>query len=345
LACVTTLARCALLSTLTGVAIGVALAFAGSARTTAPVMTDPPATLRDTGLYADWDHKLVAAGIHPFTPQYPLWTDGAIKRRWIYLPPGTAIDASQPDAWQLPVGTRIWKEFSFGARAETRFMMRTRDGWRFASYVWSADEREATRLPAGGTVTREIAPGVNHQVPAEGECRACHGNGASPVLGFSALQLSADRDPHALHREQPAPGSLDLAGLLALGRLRGFAAPAAPRIPGPPLERAALGYLHANCGHCHRSDGAVASLGLVLASSVVAPPALDTAIAAPSKFMAPSVRVAPGDADHSVLIARMRSRSPVEQMPPLGTQLVDEAAVHLIATWIGQLAPQRGESL
>ncbi len=334
----------ALASTLVGFVVGVVLAVAAR-RPSQAVMDDLPATLRETGLYADWDRKLVAPANRPFTPQYPLWTDGALKRRWIYLPPGSTIDASRPDAWQFPIGTRIWKEFSFGARAETRFMVRTAKGWRFATYVWNADETQAMRTTDGGASAREVASGVAHQVPAEGECRACHGNAATPVLGFSALQLAPDRDPNALHREQPDSGSLDLDTLIASGMLRGLPASArSPRIPGTPIERAALGYLHGNCGHCHRDEGAVASVGLVLAQAVARPPSIDTVLR-PSKFMAPQARVAPGDAAHSVLIARMRSRSPNEQMPPLGTQLVDEAAVRLLATWIDQLALHRGESL
>jgi hypothetical protein len=327
-----------------GAGIGAAMAFGRADRAGQPALVGPPATLRETGLYVDWDRKLVSAANRPFTPQYPLWTDGAHKRRWIYVPPGSTIDASRPDTWQFPVGTRLWKEFSFGSRTETRFMVRTDAGWQFAAYVWNAEGTEAVRMPRGGASERDIAPGVRHQIPAEGECRACHGHGTTPVLGFSALQLAPDRDPHALHREEPAPGSIDLEQLIAAGTLRNLPASArAPRIPGPPIERAALGYLHANCGHCHRDDGAVASLGLVLAYAIAQPPAVHTAIAQPSKFMAPHARVAPGDASHSVLVARMRSRSPFEQMPPLGTQLVDEAAVQLIATWIDQLAPSQPE--
>ncbi len=337
-------ANTALGATIIGFVIGVTIAIAG-ARRSRPTIEEPPASLRETGLYADWDTKRVAPANRPFTPQYPLWTDGAQKRRWIYLPPGSTIDASRADAWQFPLGTRIWKEFSFGARAETRFMLRTSKGWRFATYVWNADETEAVRTPTGGASTREVAPGVIHQVPPESDCRACHANASTPVLGFSALQLSPDRDPNAVHREAVAPGSFDLESLIASRTLRGLPATArSPRIPGSPIERSALGYLHGNCGHCHRTEGAVTSVGLVLAYSVAQPPAIDTAMQ-PSKFMAPHARVAPGDADHSVLIARIRSRSPVEQMPPLGTQLVDDAAVRLLATWIDQLAPQRGESL
>src|SRR5688572_32525951 len=85
-----------------------------------------------------------------FAPQYPLWTDGASKRRWIHLPPGAAIDATRPDDWVFPVGTKLWKEFSLGGRRiETRYIERLADGrWRFTAYAWNAAGTEATRAPA-----------------------------------------------------------------------------------------------------------------------------------------------------------------------------------------------------
>ena len=59
-----------------------------------------PQRLHDTGLYVDGaPGLLVRADNLPYAPQYPLWTDGARKRRWIHLPPGSWIDASDPDAW------------------------------------------------------------------------------------------------------------------------------------------------------------------------------------------------------------------------------------------------------
>ena len=41
-----------------------------------------------------------------------LWADYATKQRWILLPPGTKIDATDPNEWVFPVGTKVWKEFS-----------------------------------------------------------------------------------------------------------------------------------------------------------------------------------------------------------------------------------------
>lgn len=334
-------------------AVLVLVALAACAPPAPPVQTTELApTLRDTGLYADWATKTVAAGRRPFTPQYPLWTDGAAKRRWIQLPAALSIDASDPDAWQLPVGTRLWKELTFGRRVETRYMERTLDGWRYATYVWNDDESEATLAPARGALaSAKVGDGLRHVIPSEADCRVCHGNGSAAVLGFSALQLSIDRDPGAPHAQAPAAGALDLDELLATGSVHGASAAlrrTPPRIEAhTPTERAALGYLHGNCGGCHAPTGSAASLGLVLAYSLEAEDARDDVLASVTRrrshFLLPGepsagVHIAPGDPSRSVLLSRMRSRQPLAQMPPLGTRLIDDDASNLIARWIFQLA-------
>ena len=313
-----------------------------------------PARLRDTGLHAESEGGAPGADLLPFTPQYPLWSDGATKRRWLWLPPGSAIDASRPDAWEFPVGTRLWKEFSFGGRpVETRTMELTAGGWVYGTYAWNAEGTEAVLAPERGARSVEIAPGVRHTIPGLAECRACHAGAPSPVLGLSALQISPDRDPGALHAEAPAPGSVDLPSLVAAGKLRGLP-PALlrepPRIAArTPLERAALGYLHGNCGGCHNPGGSLAALDLSLVYPVgdgaagidPLPPARRTTESRPSRFPppgagagTPSLRIAPGAPEASVLLARMRTRNPSAQMPPMGTALVDHQAIDLIDRWI-----------
>ena len=58
----------------------------------------------------------------------------------------------------------------------------------------------------------------------------------------------------------------------------------------------------------------------------------------------PAVRVAlleAGEPDRSVLLRRVASASPLDRMPPLGTQVVDADAVRLLAGWIREdLAPR-----
>jgi hypothetical protein len=149
----------------------------------APAAAAFPERLADTGIDAP--------GVVAFTPRYPLWSDGAEKRRWLYLPPGSAIDTSNPDAWEFPRGTRAWKEFRHaGRRIETRYIERLADGaWRYATYVWNAAGSEARLARAEGE------PGPLYRIPSRGDCLACHEGAPVPILGYSAVQLHGELDP------------------------------------------------------------------------------------------------------------------------------------------------------
>jgi hypothetical protein len=321
-----------------------ALAFASgaAARADGDDARGLPQRLADTGLSGP--------GVLPFSPQYPLWSDGAAKRRWIYLPPGTSIDASRPDAWEFPRGTKLWKEFSHGRALETRYIERGADGaWRYGSYVWDAAAREATLAPATGVrdLSAPRAPGARYTIPSENDCRACHEAAPVPVLGFSALQLSPDRDPLAPHADAKE-ASVDLTTLTARGLLTRLSpALRAPRIAASsPAERAALGYLHGNCGNCHNDDGPLAVLEMTLAQRVGTPASsnavLSSIVGVESQFHpdgAPprAPRIAPGHESASVIAMRMASRDPLQRMPPLGTTAIDADALRLIGRWIESL--------
>lgn len=352
-----------------GLVVLVAIALAATAVPAAAAEQPPlPARLGATGLYAPGTPgapgvagrpSAVATGVAPFTPQYPLWTDGADKRRWIALPPGHAIDGSDPDAWQFPPGTRLWKEFAYGGRpVETRLIERLADGsWRFAAYVWDADGRDATLAPAEGVlVAAPAAPGGRHAVPSRDDCLACHGSAAVPVLGVGTLQLSPAGDAD----DAVAPGGrrrsaseMDLRALVRRGWLRGLP-PALLDEPvrlaaRSPVERAALGVLLGNCAHCHNASGHRVPLRLDLAPSAADPQAalartLRSLVGAVSRWQATAdgraLIVAPGDAGASVLVQRMASREPRVQMPPLGTAAPDHAALALLTRWIDDELPQ-----
>jgi hypothetical protein len=156
------------------------------------------------------------------------------------------------------------------------------------------------------------------------------------VLGFSALQLA------------PA-----LRQLVASGRLAGApTGPAdAPRIEAStPVERAALGYLHANCGHCHNASPHRAPLDLMLWQSAAHPAqsrrqALASMLDAKPRFAgtpdaAQDAVVVPGDPARSLLLARMHTREPRVQMPPIGTRIPDLEGIERVRQWISDLNPQ-----
>jgi hypothetical protein len=313
---------------------------AAFAEDTSPLL---PQRLSDTGLFVPGAPTQLRDNVFSFSPQYPLWSDGASKRRWISLPAGTAIDASNPEAWEFPRGTKLWKEFAHGHAVETRFIERLADGtWRFAAYVWNEQGTEAELAPvSGATVTLDA--NRRYAIPGEADCRACHEGGAVPVLGFSALQLSPERDPLAPHAEIPTPDQLNLQTLVTRGLIKHLPQSyldTPPRInAATPTARAALGYMHGNCGHCHNDVGSLASMELSLHQTNSADAALRTLINTSSRFRMHGVdrRIVPGDAASSALAARMRSRNPYTQMPPLGTSVMDAEAVSLIERWIAEL--------
>jgi hypothetical protein len=317
-----------------------------------PAHQTPPTRLSLTGLYSDIASKTIARSNLRFAPQYPLWTDGAGKKRWIYLPPKRTIDAKREDDWVFPVGTKFWKEFSFGKRVETRLLEKVGKGtWSYATYAWNEDESDAFLVPESGLPDHvEIAPGIRHNIPGVNDCKTCHeGQGRDIVLGFTALQLSPDRDPNALHADTITADMIDVRGLVARKLLSHFPERLIRQPPAiaarSPRARAALGYLSANCGGCHNATDPLSSVGMFLKRSAVTTPEdvasqMASLIGRASKYQIPelgsdqSYRISPGDPSRSTIVYRMTTRDPYRQMPPLGTKIIDSAAVALITRWI-----------
>jgi cytochrome c553 len=299
-------------------------------------------------LYAGEGTTQIDLQNRPFSPQYPLWTDGAKKKRWIRLPEGAVIDTTNLERWDFPVGTRFWKEFSFnGRKVETRLLWRaTADAWVFATYAWNDAQTDATLAPEDGIRgAAEIAPGKRHTIPGIADCRACHDSARTEILGFTALNLSDDRDPNAPHAEPLTEEMVTLRtlieeNLLSTKRPELIARP--PRIDvDSPTARAALGYLSTNCGSCHHRESSIASLGLSLKHTDDLA-ALVTTINQRGHWVVPeapeeSRLINPGRPESSAVIRRVKSRRPMSQMPPLGTVIVDQQAVDLLTRWVQEL--------
>jgi mono/diheme cytochrome c family protein len=309
-----------------------------------------PPRLADTGLYAPGRPDVVDASNRPFAPQYPLWSDGATKKRWVHLPAGSTIDVTNADAWDFPVGTRFWKEFSFsGRKVETRLLWKASpERWITASYVWNEEGTDAVLASENGVRgVVDVAPGRQHSIPSVNDCAACHGSERVRPLGFNMLQLSADRDPNALHKERLAPDMLTLSTLVSEGLLsprRSEFVDTPPRIATSRADtRAVLGYLASNCGSCHNGTGTITAPAPVLRERDLLRDADAVArgwIGHATRWQVPgpvdgaSVLINPTSPENSALLARMRSRRPSSQMPPLGTVLRDDEALEAITRWI-----------
>jgi hypothetical protein len=325
--------------------------------------------LSQTGLYADLAAGTLADGVVEFAPEFPLWSDGDAKRRFVWLPPGETIDTSDMDDWRLPTGTRLWKSFADDALGtiETRLILRTGpapDDVVMASYVWLPDGSDAVRAPDGAalpldgvsacppldpTAADAAAAAGCHYVPAEDDCARCHDGATHRALGFQAVQLSYDADA----------ALLDLADLVADGRLSSAPADGGYPVPGDATERAALGYLHGNCGHCHTATRSAPDEPYGLSGydtrvttatrTVAEAPAYATGSNTPIKFWSRDegntaelpCRIVPGDPDRSAVVARMSARDgwerPHTQMPPIFTTVVDPDGTGAVRAWIAAL--------
>ena len=296
-----------------------------------------PEKLSETPLYSNIMSKSVHPSVRAYTPEFQLWSDGADKQRWVYVPECSPVDTSDMNNWSVPVGTRFFKEFAVdGRRVETRIISRIGTGPRdfaYASYLWNESETEATRLGPEGLVN---ALGTTHDVPTKQACFQCHGTYAlgggrpSRGLGFSAIQLAH------------ADSGLDLFEL-ADADVLSHAPDGLPTIPGTPDERAALGYLHANCGNCHNdSRDRIPQVNLnlwldVSHATVEETGAWQTAVDQPTQFFNDQHvlgRVVAGNPEESALLYRMRQRGNIAQMPPTASEVPDVEGIAIIAAWI-----------
>jgi hypothetical protein len=312
-----------------------------------PPDTGLPTDVFCLGLYDNHDQNQVSQEVTPYTPGIVLWSDGAEKNRYLYLPPGTQINTTNMDVWQFPVGTKVFKEFRLqGALVETRAMVK-RDAmtWDVGTYVWASD---GTNAPLSTNTKGTVLPS-GYEIPGTKDCDKCHHGGADRLLGVEAIALAL-----------PTAQGLPLSELVKRGLLTNPPPTTAITLPEDATGKAgdAVGYLHMNCGvSCHSNRGLGNDTGLLmrlradeiwpLTPGAPAATAQQTDIYSKSVNSAPTtgavadhfpgtVRISPGSHDNS-LIWLLPHRRDDYQMPPLVSHVVDEAGTKMLADWIDAL--------
>lgn len=300
-----------------------------------------PEHLECTGLFADADTLELADTVEAFEPVYPLWTDAAEKHRWVYLPEGEKIDASDPNAWNFPAGTRLWKEFrnpSGTRKIETRVFMKLEDNdWSYATYLWDANGERAERHDAAMEFDVD---GQTYGLPSHQQCIECHAGRRERIMAFDAVTLGM-RGEHK---------GLTLQDLVDSKRIENFDGDTEYQI-GPEADSAeakALGWMHNNCGvSCHNENPGSKAYSTKM-RLMLDPDQLDgrptqefdsiqTTIGqeAFSLQWQGQKRIVPGNPEESLLYQLISQRgNPKQQMPPLGTYVIDDDYVSVVKQWI-----------
>ena len=286
----------------------------------------------------------------------PLFSDSATKHRYLRLPAGGRIGWQPDGAWRFPIGTILSKTFEYPVdernpslgqrRIETRVLVRSAAGFVGATYVWNADQLDATLETVGASmpvswIDRQGAPrAFGYRVPDMSQCTRCHGDDNHP-LAVRTLQLDRDHDDGTGPANQidawARLGMFDSAPPPRSEHLR----LTAPTDATAPLEQRARSYLESNCGHCHNSEGFARATGLFLGIEVTDASRLG-ACRTPhytQDFGGRLYDIVPGSPEASVLVFRMAAEHDGERMP-LGSQLADPVGLDVVSRWIAAMSPR-----
>ena len=314
-----------------------------------------PKLLSQTGAFHDPASLTPAAGLIPYNVNTPLWSDGAVKTRWLALPAGTTVHFTPDGEWTFPAGTAFVKDFELPVddtnpkvlrRLETRLLVRDTNGAVYgASYKWRADHSDADLLTAGITevIPTKTATGMRTQhwfYPGRQDCLTCHTPASGGVLGVKTRQLNGDfAYPDGVTDNQIRAwnhiGLFDTK--LNEADIPRFTKLIAVTDETAPLELRARSYLDANCAQCHRPGGVEAFFDARFDTPLEKRGILNGPVANPLGIPGAKI-IVPGDISKSILLHRVSLVGNL-QMPPLAKNVVDQKAVATIGEWIKSLSP------
>lgn len=281
-----------------------------------------------------------------------LFTDYAIKDRFVYVPAGKEITYMPKYALDFPVGSIISKSFSlqeYGGSeptlVETRLLIRREKGWVPLNYIWK--NGKATLMKAG--LVKSVSINVNgkkmdidYHIPSLRQCSSCHFiNEKMTPIGMQAKHLNrADlmdssinqlrmwekkkmlKDLPADHSQVPMLVSWDDSK--------------------KDLDARAKSYLEINCAHCHNPSGNARSTGLFLQShrdsGSIEYGACKTPVAAGFGSGGNKYDIRPGKAKESILAYRISNSHLAVKMPQLGRSVSHIEGNKLVFDWINQMA-------
>lgn len=316
-----------------------------------------PRRLSETGLFAAVAEQTPAAGVVPYAVNAEVWADHATAARFAAVPNELTI-GSGGTPYAFPKDTVLAKTLSLEmerGKVESRRKLETQilhfDGteWQPYTYQWNDEQTDATLVGAAGAertlqVVDPEAPGGKRsqtwRFAGRAECQRCHNKWAGGALAFNTPQLNVLRAGAGVEAGAN-PSQLEE---LATMKLLDKAPPLEkrPRVTPPQdasasLDDRARGWLHANCGHCHRENAGSATLSKLHIEVPLEKAELVGVRPTQGTFAIQGAQlIAPGDPCRSVLLYRI-AKLGGGRMPHIGSSEVDRAGVSLIEQWLKQL--------
>ena len=327
-----------------------------------------PLKLSELGAFKDLVSLEPIDGFIPYALNSELYSDNAIKQRWIAIPndgsydsPAEQVMFSKEDNWHYPPGTVFIKHFelpisdldpTLRKRVETRFLIISEDDKSYGlTYKWNEDETDAELLYSSDEKAFTISTNENAtriqkwKFPSRTQCLTCHNANAGIALGPKS---------HSLNNEIIYPG-LEIARnqIEAWNHLNIFSPALSNEEIGSLLKSVSFddinsnnetkvrSYMDANCSFCHRPGGVEeanfdARFVIPLETqNIINSPTISRNSAQDNSI------IFPGDTSTSELFQRIHKIGE-NQMPPLGRNSVDKEFLRTLKDWIlatsGELA-------
>lgn len=323
----------------------------------------PPDLLSDLNLIRVQDGEVVLnERVEPYTLNTPLFSDYAVKQRYMYVPEGEAATFDPRWTYEYPVGSAILKTFSVvpdlreptvGAqRVETRVLLFTDEGWTAWPYIWNDEGTDAELRLSGRILPMSVIDRQGQQrpfsylVPQRNQCQDCHeiedeaGNKAIVPIGPSTRNI--DDGEQLAHLE-----GLGLLEAAPADRARpatdwwAYLGTDPTTLDDATLDAVARDYLDVNCAHCHNDravNGVTSQLFLAWDNTDLFRVGVCKKPGSAAKGTGGrSYDIVPGDPDASILHYRMETDDVGSMMPDIGRSLVHDEGLALVREWIARM--------
>ena len=301
-----------------------------------------------------------AYGVLPYEPISSLFTDYAVKERFVWVPVGETASFDQNNkSLDFPTGSALIKMFYYNnvlptnttKIIETRVMVKTQNGWDFAEYVWNDAQTEAfleTTEDGGYTEVNWLQDGqerfVNYRIPAKQQCVICHSNDFETVpLGIKPQNINS----FLTYDDGP---SNQLQKLIDFGYLEDALPSNITTVvdwedASNSLEQRAKSYLDINCGNCHIDGGQGDYRAIRLGYTDTLNNDENAGVCVEGDTPIPvgggtfiTKLIAPEDSENSIIYYRMSvTGDEAYKMPQFGQSLVHTEALALMEDWINSI--------
>lgn len=293
----------------------------------------------------------------PYEPASALFTDYALKKRFIWMPGGVKATYDTDDKiLNFPLGTVLIKHFYYNTIQpgnttkiiETRLMIKKSTGWIFAEYLWNDAQTEA-ELVTGSDFTSGSSKNItfkkdtgenittDYRIPSETECLACHKLDNKPIpIGVKPQNLNVSYNYQSGIKNQ-------LQKLVEEGYLQNYPSNIVSTVnykdTSKPLDIRLRSYLDINCAHCHQDNARCDYRAIRLSFNQTSNLSKLGVCVMADEPINPSLEriITPGNPAKSVMHFRLSSVNESNRMPLLGRTIVHDEGVELLQQWISSL--------